>query len=79
MMLDGMTIPNCAKGTARTTDRLHVRDAPKVSGLSLGILAAGETVTIWAVAEGWAIVQSAKGLTGYASMGYLTPVGELIA
>ena len=78
-MFDGMTIPNCAKGTARTTDRLNVRDAPKVSGKSLGILAAKELVTIWAVAEGWAIVQALNGLTGYASMEYLQPVGELLA
>lgn len=74
-----MMIPNCAKGTARTTERLNVRDAPKVSGKPLGVLAVGETVTIWAVASGWGIVQAASGLTGFASMEYLRPVGELRA
>jgi hypothetical protein len=78
-MFDGMTIPNCAKGTATTTDRLNVRDAPKIYGKSFGILAHGESVIVWAVANGWAIVQAASGLTGYASMEYLKPVGELRA
>jgi hypothetical protein len=78
-MFDGMTIPHCAKGEATTTERLNVRDAPKIAGKSFGILAAGETVTIWAVVEGWAIVQAAGGLTGWASMAYLTPMGELRA
>jgi hypothetical protein len=78
-MLDGMTIPNCAKGQAVTTDRLIVRDAPKITGKQFGILPAGETVTIWSVAEGWAIAQAASGLTGYASMEYLKPVGTLSA
>lgn len=78
-MIDGMTLPNCAKGTATATDRLNVRDMPKVSGTALGMLASGETVTIWAVAEGWAIVQTAHGLTGYANMEWLDPLGELRA
>jgi hypothetical protein len=78
-MLDGLTIPNCAKGTATAKAKLNVRPAPQPTGAVLGQLAVAETVTVWAVVNGWAIVQTASGLTGWASMAYLAPVGALVA
>jgi len=79
MMLDGMTIPNCAKGTARPTVNLNVRAEPGPQYAKLGMIPQGETVTVWAVVNGWAIVQTASGLTGWASRAYLAPVGALVA
>ena len=74
-----MTIPNCAKGKALcTVTGLRVRDAAE-TGAILGTLRQTEVVDVWAVMAGWAIVQTATGLTGWASMEYLTPVGELRA
>jgi uncharacterized protein YgiM (DUF1202 family) len=72
--------PNCAKGRATVTgDTLRVRGAPK-TGAILGHLEQGEVVTVWAVEGDWAVVQTDDGrLTGWASMAYLTPIGELNA
>lgn len=70
-MLDGLTIPNCAKGLATVNaDKLLVRSKP-VTGAVVGSLPRGGTVTIWAVVDGWAIVQNAAGLTGWSSVRYL--------
>jgi hypothetical protein len=55
-----------------------VRAAP-IAGAVLGSLAWSEVVTVWAVDGGWAIVQTAAGLTGWASMTYLKVQGELVA
>ena len=79
-MIDGMAIPNCAKGYARTDAAgLRVRGAPE-TGAVLGKLNLDEHVTVWAVRDGWALVQTDDGrLTGWASMAYMQPVGELVA
>jgi sugar phosphate permease len=78
-MLDGMTIPNCAKGQATgTVIGLRVREAA-VNGAVLGTLRQDEVVDVWAVVNGWGIVQTVSGLTGWASMEYLKPMGELRA
>lgn len=77
-MIDGMAFPHCAKGHASVTGSgLRVRTAPSTAGVVLGTLQAGQVVTVWAVKAGWAIVQAADGLTGWASMTYLKPEGEL--
>lgn len=73
-----MTIPNCAKGTAITTDRLNVRAEPSTAAAVLGLLLPSEVVTVWAVLNGWAIVQNVRGLTGWASVAYLN-LGPLVA
>ncbi len=39
----------------------------------------GGVVTVWAQENGWAIVQAGDGLTGWANMAYLEPLGELVA
>jgi uncharacterized protein YgiM (DUF1202 family) len=70
--------PHCAKGTARARgDGLRVRKTAP-AGEVLGYLAQSQQVTVWAVADGWAIVQAANGLTGWVSLAYLTPAGELL-
>jgi hypothetical protein len=67
-----------AKGTATCTAQngLRVRAAP-IAGAVLGSLTWGEVVDVWSVERGWAIVQTAAGLTGWASMTYLKVQGEL--
>jgi uncharacterized protein YgiM (DUF1202 family) len=60
-------------------DRLNVRAEPTTASTVLGVLVAGELVAVWAVLNGWAIVQNVAGLTGWASMAYLKPEGELVA
>lgn len=82
-----LSIPNCAKGRATANAAgLRVRVAP-VTGAILGKLNLDEPVTVWAVEDGWAIVQTDAAdernprlarLTGWASMAYLV-VGELVA
>ena len=76
-MIDGLTLPNCAKGTATATapNGLRVRATP-IAGAAVGSLAWGEVVTIWAVDKGWAIVQTPT-VTGWASMSYLEVQGAL--
>jgi uncharacterized protein YgiM (DUF1202 family) len=76
-MMDGLASPHCAKGTASARDRLNVRAEPTAASKVLGVLVAGELVVVWAVLNGWAIVQNVAGLTGWASMTYLKPEGEL--
>jgi hypothetical protein len=78
-MYDALASPHCAKGVATATvSGLRVREKA-VSGTILGTLRVDEQVTIWAVEADWALVQTAAGLTGWASMAYLRPVGELLA
>lgn len=70
--------PHCAKGTARAKgDGLRVRKTAP-AGEVWGYLAQSQVVTVWAVANEWALVQAANGLTGWVSMAYLTPQGELL-
>lgn len=76
-MIDGLALPHCAKGTAVVLDRLNVRADPHTGALVVGLLLPSEVVTVWAVLNGWAIVQRVDGLTGYASMAYLKLVGVL--
>lgn len=69
-----------AKGRATVTgDKLNVRSIASSAGVVLGQLRAGEVVDVWSVVGGWAIVQNAAGLTGWASMAYLKVQGELVA
>ena len=77
-MIDALTIPHMAHGTAVVRDRLNVRADPVVGAAVLGILVPPEVVTVWAVLNGWAIVQNVRGLTGWASVAYLK-LGELTA
>jgi len=77
-VIDAMTLPHMAHGTAITTDRLNVRAEPTTAAPARGLLVAGELVTVWAVDDGWAIVQNVSGLTGWASTAYLQ-VGALVA
>jgi hypothetical protein len=78
--VDALTLPHMAHGTATCTAQngLRVRAAP-IAGAVLGSLAWGEVVDVWSVVNGWAIVQTAAGLTGWASMTYLKVQGELVA
>ena len=85
-MTDALDIPNCAKGRATSNAAgLRVRAAP-VNGQVLGQLKLDEPVTVWAVENGWAIVQTDEAdpgkpaqarLTGWASLAYLAVVGDL--
>ena len=75
-MVDGITIPHCAHGQARVLARLYVRSEPSKQSEQLGLLAPGELVDVWGVQDGWCIVQTVSGLTGWASLAYLEPVGE---
>jgi uncharacterized protein YgiM (DUF1202 family) len=76
-MLEPMALPHCAKGTAQVLeDEVRVRTR-KVDGKVVGFLAKGESVTIWAVEAGWAIIQTSS-LTGWASMEYLHPDTDLL-
>jgi uncharacterized protein YgiM (DUF1202 family) len=78
--MDGMTIPNCAKGSAICTgDRLNVRAAPNTTSKVLGQLLNGQRVTVWTLDQGWMIVQTADGLTGWTSAQYLKVDGKLVA
>ena len=61
-----MTVPLSAKGSAVVLVNLHCRTAPRTTADSLTILRASQTVDVWAVADGWALVQTqADGLTGW--------------
>lgn len=85
--VDGLALPNCAKGRATANAAgLRVRSAPE-TGQILGKLNLDEPVTVWAVEQGWAIVQTDAAapdnprlarLTGWASLAYLVVQGELI-
>jgi SH3-like domain-containing protein len=78
-MIDALTLPHMAHGTAIVTGaRLNVRADPHTGAAVRGVLVAKEVVTVWAVDSGWAIVQNASGLTGWASVAYLN-VGPLAA
>ena len=76
--MDALTIPHMAHGTATVGPaKLNVRAEPNTTSPILGQLAAGEIVTVWALDNGWAIVQSVTGLTGWAAAQYMT-LGELV-
>ena len=78
--VDGMTLPCSAKGRATVTASvLRVREQPDINAFILGWIKLDQVVTVWAVDATWAIVQDANGLTGWASMAYLQPLGELVA
>jgi|WetSurMetagenome_2_1015567.scaffolds.fasta_scaffold1513884_1 uncharacterized protein YgiM (DUF1202 family) len=76
-MIDGLTLPFCAKGTATTSERLNVRTGPGPANDVIGVLEKSEELTIWAVDNEWAIVQSRNDIVGWANMAYLTPIGVL--
>ena len=78
--MDALTLPHMAHGTATAkATGLRVRAAPHTQAVILGQLRQAETVTVWAVVNGWAIVQTDAGLTGWASMAYLAVNGTLVA
>ena len=77
-MIDALTIPHMAHGEAVVgKDKLNVRAEPTKTAAIIGQLAPSELVTVWALSDGWAIVQASSGLTGWAVAEYMT-VGELI-
>ena len=68
-----------AHGTAVVgANKLNVRADPSTTAAIIGQLAPSELVTVWALSDGWAIVQAVSGLTGWAVAEYMT-VGELVA
>ena len=76
-MIDALTIPHMAHGTAVVgTNKLNVRVDPTTAAPIIGQLAPGELVTVWALSDGWAIVQAVSGLTGWVVAEYMT-LGEL--
>ena len=78
-MLDALTIPHMAHGVGIVgRAKLNVRAEPSPGAPILGQLAPSEAVTIWALADGWAIVQNSSGLTGWSVAEYLS-LGELVA
>jgi hypothetical protein len=77
-MIDALTLPHMAHGTAVVgSNKLNVRAEPLLTAPILGQLAPSELVTVWALADGWAIVQNVSGLTGWAAAEHMT-VGELV-
>jgi len=76
--MNALTLPHMAHGTAVVRDRLNVRADPHTAAKVLGLLVPSEVVTVWAVDNGWAIVQNTRGLTGWASVAYLQ-MGPLVA
>jgi uncharacterized protein YgiM (DUF1202 family) len=77
-LVDALTLPHCAHGTAiATAERQNVREQPHTSAEILGQLLKGQTVTVWALDQGWMIVQIDDGLTGWAAAEYLRVVGTL--
>jgi uncharacterized protein YgiM (DUF1202 family) len=78
--VDALTLPHMAHGTASCRgDRLNVREQPNTASRVVGQLLKGQSVTVWALSGGWMIVQTAEGLTGWASEQYLKVDGELVA
>jgi uncharacterized protein YraI len=77
-MIDALTIPHMAHGEARVKpgNRLNVRTDPTPTAPVRGQLTPGELVTVWALDNGWAIVQNVAGLTGWAAAEYME-VGAL--
>jgi uncharacterized protein YgiM (DUF1202 family) len=73
LMNDSLASPHCAKGTARVSadSHLRVRADPNPEATIVGHLAPGELVTVWAIVDEWAIVQTVNGLTGWANTTYL--------
>lgn len=78
-MTDMLAWPNCAKGAATVTaSALRVRAGPGLQYPQVGrLLAAGETVTVWAALPEWWLVQAADGITGWCSAKYLHAESEL--
>ena len=76
--MNALTLPHMAHGTAIVRDRLNVRSDPHTGAAVVGLLVPSEVVTVWALADGWAIVQNVRGLTGWASAQYLK-LGPLVA
>lgn len=78
VVIDALTLPHMAHGTAIVRDRLNVRADPTTAAKVLGVLVPGELVDVWALADGWAIVQAVNGLTGWCAAAYLN-MGPLVA
>jgi uncharacterized protein YraI len=77
-MIDALTLPHMAHGTAVVgINKLNMRAEPSTAAAIIGQLAPSELVTVWALADGWAIVQTVSGLTGWAVAEYMK-VGELV-
>ena len=58
-MIDALTIPHMAHGTAVVgINKLNVRADPTKTATIVGQLAPSELVTVWALSDGWAIVQN---------------------
>lgn len=78
--MDALTIPNCAKGTAICLqDHVNVRMDPNLQGRIIGQVMTGQPVTVWAADQGWLIVQTAEGLTGWSSAQFFRVDGKLVA
>lgn len=72
MAVDALTLPLCGLWRARANvSGLRVRERP-VTGQIVMSLTLGQRVTVWAVEQGWAIVQSEDGRAGWASLEYLS-------
>ena len=72
-------LPHIPHGEARVgKDKLNLRDDHELTAPILGQLVPGEVVSVYVVENGWAIVQSVTGLTGWVATAYMT-LGELVA
>jgi hypothetical protein len=68
-----------AHGSARVGEnKLNVRADPLLTAPILGQLVPGEVVIIFALDDGWAIVQNVSGLTGWAAAEHMA-LGALVA
>ncbi len=82
--MDALTLPICARGMAVcTADGVRVRLLKPGTGEVVGSLARGQAVTVYAVDNGWAIVDTglrrtpSEWLAGWVSMQFLK-VGTLV-
>jgi uncharacterized protein YgiM (DUF1202 family) len=76
-MLDMLTLPHMAHGTATSLVVLNVREEMSTTARLLGQLRPNQSVTVWAVDGDWVLVQDAAGLTGWCAKPYLQ-LGALI-
>lgn len=74
-----MRDPTCCRGQARVTaTTLNVRAEPDAGAPIIGKLAAGETVDVWAVGDGWWLIQTDRH-SGWCAAEWLAPVKPLLA
>ncbi len=76
--VDPLTLPICARGTAIcAARRLNVRTAPTTDAQIVGQFVEGQRMTVWAIDNGWLIVQSDEGLTGWCAAEWVIIEGSL--